>query len=41
MNDMQKKFFKHIADIQETCVEVCLIKHKNMMITKPERCCMI
>lgn len=25
----KKKFFKHIADIQETCVEVCLIKHKK------------
>lgn len=29
MNDMQKKFFKHIADIQETCVEICLSKHKK------------
>lgn len=29
MNDMQKKFLKHIADIQETCVEVCLIKYKK------------
>ena len=25
----KKKFFKHIADIQENCVEVCLIKHKK------------
>ena len=29
MNDMQQKFFKHIAAIQESCVEICLIKHKK------------
>lgn len=29
MNDMQQKFFKHIAAIQESCVEICLIEHKK------------
>ena len=26
---MQKKFFKQIAAIQESCVEICLIEHKK------------
>lgn len=29
MNDMQKKFFKHLADIQYTCVESCLVQYKK------------
>lgn len=29
MNDLQQKFFKYIAAIQENCVEICLTKHKK------------
>ena len=29
MNDLQQKFFKYIAAIQESCVEICLTKHKK------------
>ena len=29
MNDMKQKFFKHIAAIQESCVEICLTEHKK------------
>ena len=28
MNELQKCFFEHLADIQETCVEVCMVQHK-------------
>ena len=28
MNELQKRFFEHLAGIQETCVEVCMIQHK-------------
>ena len=28
MNELQKRFFEHLANIQETCVEACMIQHK-------------
>ncbi len=28
MNELQQRFFEHLASMQETCVEVCMIEHK-------------
>lgn len=28
MNEFQEKFFEHLADIQDGCVEICMIQHK-------------
>ncbi|GAA0792676.1 hypothetical protein GCM10008910_06340 [Faecalicatena orotica] len=28
MNELQKRFFEHLANIQESCVEICMIQHK-------------
>ena len=28
MNELQQRFFEHLAGIQETCVEICMIQHK-------------
>ena len=27
MNEMQKRFFEHLARIQDTCVDVCMIQY--------------
>ena len=27
MNEMQKRFFEHLAGIQETCVDVCMMQY--------------
>lgn len=29
MNDLQRKFFEHLAQIQKSCVEICMAEHKN------------
>ena len=28
VNEFQKRFFEYLADIQESCVEICMIQHK-------------
>lgn len=28
MNETQQRFFEHLARIQETCVEICMLQHK-------------
>ena len=28
LGKMQQQFFEHLASIQETCVEICMIQHK-------------
>lgn len=29
MNDFQRRFFEHLVQIQKSCVEICMIEHKN------------
>lgn len=29
MNDLQRKFFEYLAQIQKSCVETCMAEHKN------------
>lgn len=28
MNELQRRFFEHMADMQEVCVQCCMIEHK-------------
>ncbi len=28
MKELQKRFFEHLAQIQKSCVEICLAEHK-------------
>lgn len=29
MNSIQKDFLNHLAQIQESCVQICMVEHKN------------
>lgn len=29
MNDLQRNFFEYLAQIQKSCVDICMAEHKN------------
>lgn len=29
MNEFQRSFFEYLAQIQQSCVEICMVQHKN------------
>lgn len=29
MNEFQRKFFEYLAQIQKSCIEICMVEHKN------------